>query len=415
VSVGDEPSWLVDKQPWLADKPSWPVDERKNRPIKNVRGDHPLRGACPPNGPYGWTRKAVVSNEGMTRDQLKFRAALSRFAVGAAGLVLMPVLYPRTRAHAWVWGAYLVVAAVEQELIRRGIGGRVRTMLSGVVDTAVITFTVHRLGSVVTPVMSVYFFACFANGLVADVRISIALALVNAVAYDAVVWAEWGRWLPFAPDIPRLAALGTPSLGEALSASVFVTTLVLCATTVVSLLVVALDRREGQLVEANARLEELSQHDPLTELYNRRYLFDRVTAELARVRRGYQLTVVMLDLDRFKRVNDGLGHASGDALLHGIGTTLVRSTRVTDIVGRYGGDEFLLVLTDTDAEHARIVAERVVASIRETGLRFDASYAVTASLGVATADETDTVASLLRRADENAYKAKHAGGDRFVS
>jgi diguanylate cyclase (GGDEF)-like protein len=351
----------------------------------------------------------------MTRDQLKFRAALSRFAVGAAGLVLMPLLYPRTRAHAWVWGGYLVVAAAEQELIRRRIGGRARTMLSGVVDTVVITFTVHRLGSVVTPVMSVYFFACFANGLVGDVGVSIALAIASAAAYDAVVWAEWRRWLPFAPDVPRLASLGPPLLGEALAASVFVTTLVLCATTVVSLLVVALDRREEQLVEANARLEELSQHDPLTELYNRRYLFDRVSAELARVRRGYQLTVVMLDLDRFKRVNDGLGHARGDALLHGIGTTLVSNTRITDVVGRYGGDEFLLVLPDTDAEQARIVAERVVAAIRETGLRFDSAYAVTASLGVATADETDTVASVLRRADENAYKAKNAGGDRFVS
>lgn len=351
----------------------------------------------------------------MTRDQLKFRAALSRFAVGAAGLVLMPLLYPRTRAHAWVWAGYLVVAAAEQELIRRGVGGRARTILSGVVDTAVITFTVHRLGSVVTPVMSVYFFACFANGLVGDIGASVVLALANALAYDAVVWLEWGRWLPFAPDVPRLAALGPPLLGEALAASTFVTVLVLCATTVVSLLVGALDGRERQLVEANALLEELSQHDPLTGLCNRRSLIDRVSAELARVRRGHQLAVVMLDLDRFKRVNDSLGHACGDQLLGEIGATLVSNTRVTDVVGRYGGDEFLLVLTDTDAEQACIVAERVVTSIREAGLRFDAAHAVTASLGLATAIESDTVASLLRRADENAYKAKHAGGDRFAS
>jgi diguanylate cyclase (GGDEF)-like protein len=351
----------------------------------------------------------------MTRDQLKFRAALSRFAVGAGGLVLMPMIYPRTRAHAWVWGAYLLVAAAEQELIRRGIGGRIRTLLSGLVDTLVITFSVHILGSVVTPVMSVYFFACFANGLVGDVGVSIALALANALAYDTVVWAEWGGWLTFAPDAPRMATLGAPTTGEALAASVFVTTLVICATAVVSLLVIALDRREGQLVEANARLEELRQRDPLTELCNRRYLFDRVSAELARVRRGHPLTVVMLDLDRFKRVNDELGHQRGDALLHKIGATLVSNTRVTDVVGRYGGDEFLLVLTDTDADQALIVAQRVVASVREVGLRFDPSHAVTVSLGVATADATDTVSSLLRRADENAYKAKRAGGDRYAT
>jgi diguanylate cyclase (GGDEF)-like protein len=351
----------------------------------------------------------------MTRDQLKFRAALSRFAVAAAGLLLLPLVYPRAHAHAWVWGAYLVVAAAEQELIRRGVGGRARTLLSGVVDTLVITFTVHVLGSVVTPVMSVYFFACFANGLVGDVGVSIALALANAVAYDAVVWAEWAGWLPFAPDAPRMAAIGSPTTGEAIAASVFVTTLVLCATAVVSMLVVALARREDQLVHANARLEELSQHDPLTELYNRRYLLDRVGVELARVRRGHSLTVAMLDLDRFKRVNDELGHQRGDALLQGIGATLVSNTRVTDVVGRYGGDEFLLVLTDTDAVQARIVAERVVSAVREAGVRFDASHAVTASLGVASADEADTVGSLLRRSDENAYKAKRSGGDRFSS
>jgi len=351
----------------------------------------------------------------MTRDQLKFRAALSRFAVAAAGLAVLPIFYPRTRAHAWVWGAYLLVAAGEQELIRRHIGGRARTLASGLVDTVVITFTVHVLGSVVTPVMAVYFFACFANGLVGDVGVSMGLALANAVAYDAVVWVERAGWLPFAPDVPRMAALGAPTTGEALAASVFVTTLVLCATAVVIMLVVALDRREEQLVDANARLEELSQHDPLTELCNRRYLFDRVSAELARMRRGHPLTVVMLDLDRFKRVNDTLGHQRGDALLHAVGAALVSNTRVTDVVGRYGGDEFLLVLTDTDAEQARIVAERVVVSVRETGLRFDASCAVTASLGVASAEAGDTVGSLLHRADENAYKAKHAGGDRFVA
>jgi len=351
----------------------------------------------------------------MTRDQLKFRAALSRIVVAAAGLLLLPLVYPRTRAHAWVWGAYMIVAAAEQELIRRGIGGRARTLLSGIVDTVVITFTVHVLGSVATPVMSIYFYACFANALVGDITVSIALSIANAVAYDAIVWAEWGGLLPFAPDVPRIAALGPPATPEALSASVFVTTVILTSTTVVSLLVLALARREEQLVEANVRLEELSQHDALTELYNRRYLFDRVSAELARVRRGHALTVVMLDLDRFKSVNDGLGHARGDVLLHAIGATLVANTRATDVVGRYGGDEFLLVLTDTDAEHARNVAERVVTSVREAGLAFDRSHAVTASLGVAAAVEDDTVATLLRRADENAYKAKQAGGDRFTT
>jgi diguanylate cyclase (GGDEF)-like protein len=350
----------------------------------------------------------------MTREQLKFRVALSRFVVAATGLVLLPTLFPRTRAHLWVWAAYLGVATVEQELIRRRIGGRVRTLISGLIDSVVITFTVHVLGSVLTPVLTVYFVACVANALVSDLAVAIALALVSSIAYDAVVWGEVTGALPFAPDVPHVAALGAPQISLAIAAVVFVNAFVLWATATVGMLVLALDRREEQLIEANVRLEELSQHDPLTELYNRRYLLDRVSAELARVRRGHPLTVVMADLDHFKRVNDTLGHARGDALLHEIAAALVSTTRVTDIVGRYGGDEFLLVLPDTDADQALIVVERVVSSVREVGVRFDAPNAVTASLGVVTAKESDTVADLLDRADENAYRAKQAGGDRFA-
>jgi diguanylate cyclase (GGDEF)-like protein len=351
----------------------------------------------------------------MTRDRLKFRAGLSRFAVALAALVILPSFYPRTRAHIWVWAVYLVVAIGEQELIRRSLGGRVRPLLSGLVDTIVLTYTVHLLGSVTTPAVSVYFFACVANALVCDAGVTFALAAASSVAYDGLVWLEWGHVLPFAPDVPRLALLGPPLIDQAISATAFITTGVLFITVIVTQLVVALDRHEEQLLEANARLEDLSQHDPLTELYNRRYLFDRVSAELARVRRGHPLAVVMLDLDGFKSVNDSLGHQRGDAFLREVGAALVSNTRVTDVVGRYGGDEFLLVLTDTDDAAAVRVAERVVSAVRAVGGHLEGRRPVTASLGIASATQADTVASILRRADENAYAAKHAGGDRLVA
>ena len=351
----------------------------------------------------------------MTRDRLKFQAGLSRFVVAAGALVLLPTFYPRTRAHIWVWALYLVVALVAQELIRRDIGGRARTVLSGFVDVAVLTYSVHLIGSVATPALSVYFFACVANALVSDIKVTFVLAAASCIAYDGVVWAEWAGLVPFAPDVPRLAALGPPPLDQAVAATVFVTTFMFFGTAIVGHLAVALDQREAQLLEANARLEELSQHDPLTELYNRRYLFDRVSAELARVRRGHPLAVAMLDLDGFKAVNDLLGHQRGDALLREMGVVLVSSTRVTDVVGRYGGDEFLLVLPDTDAAQAITVAERVVPAVHASGARVGTPRPVTVSLGLASATSTDTVASLLRRADENAYRAKQAGGDQFVA
>jgi diguanylate cyclase (GGDEF)-like protein len=350
----------------------------------------------------------------MTGDELRFRAALSRFGVGVLALALLPTFYPRTRAHLWVWAAYLTIAAVEQVLIRKRIGGRLRAFASGLVDTAMITYTVHGLGSSMTPMSSVYFFAVMANALVVDRRVAFSLAAINVLAFDATVWAEWLGFLPFAPEVPELEAFGRPSLERTLMASLLVTTFVPAFAAIVSALVGAVQRRERLLVEANGRLEELSQLDPLTNLYNRRHLFSRLEAELARVRRGHPLALVMLDLDGFKKVNDSLGHQRGDELLKDIADAVRGTTRETDVAGRYGGDEFLVVLPDTDVEQARLVAERLASSVREAGRRFDPAHPVTASIGIAVAAPArppESAATLLRLADERAYRAKENGGD----
>ena len=351
----------------------------------------------------------------MTRDDLKFRAALSRFAVGLIALALLPTFYPRTRSHIWVWFVYLGIAAVEQVLIRKHIGGRARPVVSGLVDLAVLTYTVHGLGSVVTPMASLYMFAGVANALVTSPRVAWTLAIVGPAAYDVVVWSEHAGWLAFAPDAPDLAALGPPPLAHTLMASIFVTVFVPASTGIVTALVRAVQRREADLVVVNERLEQLSQLDPLTGLYNRRHLFARIEAELARVRRGRPLAMLMLDLDSFKKVNDTQGHLRGDVLLKEIAAALAATTRTTDVAGRYGGDEFAVVLPDTELAQAVAVAERVTKSVRDVSAKFDAVPPVTASVGIAIAEPADTVAALLRRADENAYKAKRDGGDRVVA
>jgi diguanylate cyclase (GGDEF)-like protein len=122
----------------------------------------------------------------------------------------------------------------------------------------------------------------------------------------------------------------------------------------------------------------------------------------------------MLDLDGFKQVNDRAGHEQGDVLLRAIADALKRTTRETDVAGRYGGDEFLVILPDTDAEQARRVAERLADSVREAGRQFDAAHPVTASLGIAVAippQAPESPAVLVRVADEHAYRAKQRGGD----
>ena len=170
-------------------------------------------------------------------------------------------------------------------------------------------------------------------------------------------------------------------------------------------------RREDELVAANRKLQELSLRDPLTQLYNRRFLMERIEAEIARVRRGKALAVLMVDLDRFKRVNDETGHQRGDVLLQELSRALDGSVRETDVVGRYGGDEFVVVLSDTTAEEAEIVAARVVRGIREVGVGFDPERPVTASVGLAIARPDDDPRGLLQRADRASYAAKGRGGD----
>jgi diguanylate cyclase (GGDEF)-like protein len=138
-----------------------------------------------------------------------------------------------------------------------------------------------------------------------------------------------------------------------------------------------------------------------------------VEEELARVRRGHPMAVLMMDLDGFKHVNDEQGHLAGDALLKEIARKVVQAMRVVDVVGRFGGDEFVVLLPDTDSSQAEIVAERIVRTIREVGTAADPRRPVTVSVGVAIPRIDDDVSVVLNQADEAAYAAKQEGGDRY--
>ena len=348
----------------------------------------------------------------LTGPQLTFRAGLSRLVMGGAAFALLPQIFPRTRGDVWVLAGYLVLAGLEQVLIARSFGGKRRALVAGLLDLGVVTYFVHLLGSATTVFPAVYFLMGSLNALVVGLRVGITLAVLNAAAYDLVVWSEWARRIPYAPDGLETARNVPPTFEAALAATALVTVLLVASTGLVGMLVHAVRRNEHELTAANARLEELSQRDPLTGLFNRRHLFKKLEHELARVRRGHTFSVVMLDLDGFKRINDEQGHLRGDLLLKEIAQSLLASTRVVDVAARYGGDEFLIVLPDADADQARVVAERVSAAVRDAGLRFDADRPVTASLGVAVAHMDDAVASIIRRADESAYRAKQRGGNR---
>ncbi len=351
----------------------------------------------------------------MSRQEILFRAALTRFVLGAAALVLVPLLYPEMREARWVFGLYLAMAAVEQVLIRQQIGGMIRSLGAGFVDMAIISFLVHALGSATTIFASLYLFAGFLNAMVVGRRVGVALSVLNAIAFAAIVWAEHFHLLAFAPDNPEVALLGPPSFGLALAVSILMAIFLVSSTTIVGMLVTQLHSRERELLVANAQLANLSVQDPLTLLYNRRYLYSQLEREIERARRGHPLCALMIDLDGFKRVNDLRGHARGDALLQSIAHALEATTRASDVTGRYGGDEFVVILPDTDSVAAQAVAERIADAVREVGESAGDDKPVTASVGIAAAQPIDDVASLLNRADENAYRAKQSGGNRVAA
>ncbi len=170
-----------------------------------------------------------------------------------------------------------------------------------------------------------------------------------------------------------------------------------------------------QNVRLLAQLREAADIDQLTGVHNHRYLQERLTQEVARSSRSRApLSVMLVDLDGFKRINDEHGHADGDRVLRNVAAALRVAVRANDIVARYGGDEFVVVMPDTGMEAARLVADRVVDGVR--GLRHQLSDGseghVACSAGLAVApDDGRTAARLLRAADAAMYRAKRGGGD----
>lgn len=166
--------------------------------------------------------------------------------------------------------------------------------------------------------------------------------------------------------------------------------------------------------EDNRRLEALATTDPLTRLLNRRALLERLASELDRSRRFEStVTLLLLDLDHFKEINDGAGHLVGDDVLHQLGELLTSTVRTVDIVARYGGEEFVVVLPETSLEGGVIFAERLREKVEQHAFKVGGEEALhlTASIGVASfpSPRVDSTEDFFARADEALYRAKSGG------
>lgn len=180
--------------------------------------------------------------------------------------------------------------------------------------------------------------------------------------------------------------------------------------------VAQLETARRGLADANERLQELSFKDPVTGLYNRRFFMIRLEDEISRYRRfGHPVSVVLLDLDGFKAVNDKLGHAVGDDTLRDVARVLVENSRGINVLARYGGDEFAVLLVEADRAGARDYAERMRALLAEH--RFEHGMPVTGSFGVAAVptDGTLNPDALLHIADEALYAAKRGGKNQVAT
>ena len=169
----------------------------------------------------------------------------------------------------------------------------------------------------------------------------------------------------------------------------------------------------SQLRHTHSQLELLATQDPLTNVLNARAFSHELAQELSRNRRyGRPLALIYLDLDDFKSVNDAHGHATGDAVLRLVADAMRGAVRQADVVGRLGGDEFGVLMPETDGDVAHAAANRLGSGIRTV---FRGTPSVTASIGVVAVSGTEAgTDELLRKADQTMYAAKRAGKDRVV-
>ncbi len=184
-------------------------------------------------------------------------------------------------------------------------------------------------------------------------------------------------------------------------------------------------RMVTDLRDARSELEFQATHDELTGLYNRRHMLAEMTRELLRViRYNLSFSVALIDLDHFKAVNDMHGHAAGDLILKCVAALLKSRARSTDVIGRWGGEEFLVMLPHATADDAKCAVEKWLADVKQKPVEVssNAHVSVSFSAGVATfnkhdesAEINEVVDRLLARADERLYEAKSAGRGCVIS
>lgn len=303
------------------------------------------------------------------------------------------------------WGAYRL------RHHQRSLSGRWLELVC-VVTVVGFSVAIVCVDQWVTPSVTPFLVACFGMSLAMYLRPAPAAALYCAAYAGFYVALGWTQTDPDVLLSNRMNGITACVMGWALSA------LLWRKLVTISLQRRQLEKAHQELQEKQRELERLTRQDGLTGLFNRNTFVELSRSELLRAQRqGSATTILLLDLDHFKRVNDTWGHPAGDAVLRQVAVTATQAVRSTDLVGRLGGEEFIILLPHTSEDAGRRIAEKIRHRLQSAPVAWEGtSIPVTASIGVASAAAAAKrdFDSLYNEADKALYLAKQRGRNRVV-
>jgi diguanylate cyclase (GGDEF)-like protein len=367
------------------------------------RPDHALGGtglreraqeAAEPSRPAGGRARGLLGNPTSTRQVARAVALL--FLASAAIIVALTGAWPATEAAVFtLLAAGTLLVVVFMDLVPPSTLGRWRRPAEALGAVVFLAFLTALTGAASSPFVVGFFLVVAGTALSTEGRAPLAIALLSAasVALVGIIDALDGGLGPEA-----LAWVGFMAMALILLADI--------ATA-------------AARAQRHARDEALraSRFDSLTGLYNRAFFFTTMEQEIRRSdRMGRDFTMLMLDLDDLKPVNDTFGHQWGDRFLKAVADTIRRTIRFTDAAARYGGDEFVVLLPETDATGGYVVAEKLRRDIAALALRAgDRHVRSSASLGLVTyPHDGATIEQLVSAADVAMYESKRRGKNRIV-